>query len=69
VSPQCGSSVYKPPQMTDDNIDKHLIYLKPHGFETMSSTKSKKKKIKIWLWGSRVELIVGITHSLVVERS
>ena len=22
-----------------------------------------------WLWGTRVELIVGITHSLVVERS
>jgi len=30
----------------------------------MSSTKNL-----IWLWGYRVELIVGITHSLVVERS
>jgi len=28
----------------------------------MSSTKN-------WLWGSRVKLIVGITHLLVVERS
>jgi len=31
----------------------------------MSSTKI----YLAWLWGARVELIVGTTHSLVVERS
>jgi hypothetical protein len=31
--------------------------------------KTQIDSIKVGLWGCRVELIVGITHSLVVERS